>query len=69
MQFQITYFAMNCPNCSSMLEMYSLEYKWNGSIMEPRAWHYCNRCHQIWIISDVQHNKTFEGSELGIKKP
>ena len=58
---------MNCSNCSSMLEVYSLEYKWNGSIMERRAWHYCSRCHQIWIISDAQSHKIYEEfkSQLG----
>jgi hypothetical protein len=50
-----------------MLEIYSLEYKWNGSIMESRAWHYCSRCHQIWIINDAQPHKSPEESKPEIK--
>jgi len=59
---------MDCPNCRNVLEIYSVEYKRNGSIMEPRTWHYCKHCHQIWILNEAEPHKTSAGSLLHITR-
>jgi hypothetical protein len=48
---------MDCSDCSSTLEVYSVEYRWNGSAMEPRTWYYCGRCHQIWIMNGEESER------------
>ena len=45
---------MNCPNCSSLLELYSLEYKWVNGIMHPKGWYYCLNGHQLCVMKDKQ---------------
>jgi hypothetical protein len=55
---------MNCPNCSNSLEIYSLEYKWNHNVMEPRAWYFCGYYHQIWIMNGKELIRNVPLTEL-----
>ena len=55
---------MNCPNCSCMLALDSLEYRWDGKTMVPKSRYSCPYCYSLWVKAGKELVRAIPLTEL-----